>query len=120
LAEGYYKTNFLRGKILKMLGDKNYLREFESALEAHPFPERLKSSYNQIIIDTANEAQVPLADLRKALRISPLENDEYFIDAVHPNEKGHKIIADLLYSNITATFGGALTSTLASKKTLTK
>jgi lysophospholipase L1-like esterase len=103
-APDYYKIKFLRGKVLKILGDEHYLREFDSAIELHPFPDRLKNSYNQMIIDTANEYQVPLVDLRMAFRDSDHGNDNLFFDAAHPNEKGHQIIADMLSRNIIENF----------------
>lgn len=93
VAPDYYQIHYYRGRILEHEGDKNSMAEYEKALEAHPFPERLKSSYQETAIQTARSLNVPLVDLRRKFRESPLKTDELFIDAVHPSPDGHRLIA---------------------------
>ena len=96
LVPDYYKIHFLKGKLFQLMKRNGSMAEFEKALENHPFPERLKKSYNEILFKTATEYKVPIVDLYKAFRDHPFGLDKLFIDACHPSPLGHKLIVQLL------------------------
>lgn len=96
LSPDYYKIHFLKGKLFQRMERNGDVAEYEKALECHPFPERLKRSYNELLLRTAAKNEVPAVDLYKAFRDHPLGPEKLFIDACHPSPSGHKFIADLL------------------------
>jgi len=96
LSPEYYRTYFLRGMVLQLMKRDGSHEEYEKSLELHPFPERLKKSYNQILLKTAIEYKIPVVDLYQRFRDHPSGLDRLFIDACHPSYLGDKLIADLL------------------------
>jgi len=96
LAPDYYKIHFLKGKLSQLMERNSGITEYERALENHPFPERLKKSYNEILFRIATEYKERIVDLYKAFRDHPLGPDHLFMDACHPSQLGHKLIAQLL------------------------
>jgi len=96
LAPDYYRVHFLRGKLLEITNACSGIAEYEKALECHPFPERLKGSYNNILLEIAADHKVPVVDLYTTFRNHPLGPDKLFMDSCHPSPLGHKIIADLI------------------------
>ena len=53
---------------------------------------RIKSEYNQIIIDIAQENNIPLIDLDGLF--AHLDREKLFVDHCHPNQTGHRLIAE--------------------------
>ena len=100
LSPDYYKIHFLRGKLFQLMERNSGVAEYEKALECHPFPERLKRSYNELLLRTAAKNGVPAVDLYKAFRDHTLGPEKLFIDACHPSPSGHKFIAGLLTEQI--------------------
>ena len=108
LAPDYYQVHYLKGKIYQLTGKKNWIEEYETALENHPFPERLKKAYNEALIEIGKELDVSVVDLHGKLRNSPLGADTLFIDAAHPSPRGYALIADVLEKAITEQIGNRL------------
>jgi lysophospholipase L1-like esterase len=54
--------------------------------------------YRKLLENIARENNIPLIDVKELTEQSKYPTNDYFIDAVHPNEAGHKIIMDKLYS----------------------
>ena len=96
LAPDYYKIHFLKGKLVQLMERNSGIAEYERALENHPFPERLKKSYNEILFRIATEYKERIVDLYRAFRDHPRGPDNLFTDACHPSQLGHKLIAQLL------------------------
>jgi hypothetical protein len=56
--------------------------------------------YNSIIIDTAREMQTNLIDVRSAFLAHKDYSPYLCIDGIHPNQVGHKLIADKILEYI--------------------
>jgi len=61
------------------------------------YPIYLDSEYNEIMKSIAEKYNIRIVDTRSVLD----ENPASYHDFCHPNEYGHKKIAELLYNNIT-------------------
>ena len=96
IVPDYYKVHFLRGKLFQLMRRNNGIAEYEKALECHPFPERLKKSYNEIVLKISTESKVSTVDLYTTFRDHPLGPEKLFVDACHPSPLGHSLIADSL------------------------
>jgi lysophospholipase L1-like esterase len=66
------------------------------------------SDYAQIVRDVAGAERVPLVDVYAAFAAYGREpgrtTDELLLDGVHPNDAGHKLVADLLLEPIARTY----------------
>jgi lysophospholipase L1-like esterase len=96
LIPDYYQIHFLTGRLFQLMERDNGIAEYEKALECHPFPERLKKSYNEIILRTSAENKVPVVDLYTTFRDHLPGPEKLFVDACHPSPLGHNLIADSL------------------------
>lgn len=72
-------------------------------------PEELQKQYSRSIFDLANDLKVCCVDLRAKLEAST--EDVIALDGIHPNDKGHTIIASSIMS-----FLNSLDSTLFDKR----
>lgn len=59
---------------------------------------RWHETYNKAIINLATKTNTPIIDIRKAFLSSEDYSNYLCIDGIHPNEKGHKLIADTILS----------------------
>ena len=59
---------------------------------------RIKESYNQIIIDLARQHNLPLIDL--VSMFDRVGREQLFVDHCHPNQLGHRLIAEQLAEEI--------------------
>ena len=75
---------------------KNILKFLGTISKIHWWQER----YNSLILSVAASTETHIIDIRSAF----LRNDDYrnllCIDGIHPNELGHKIIADTIYDYV--------------------
>lgn len=55
-----------------------------------------QKNYNNMIYTIADECEVPVIDIRTSFLSQPNYEDLICIDGMHPNEKGHKVIAEAL------------------------
>ena len=53
---------------------------------------RIKTEYNQIIVDIVEQNNIPLVDLDGLF--TQLGREKLFVDHCHPNQRGHRIIAE--------------------------
>lgn len=75
-------------KILAYLGnDVNYIFNWHK-------------KYNNMIYTVANEFNTPVIDIRNTFLACPQYENLLCVDGMHPNEKGHQLIADTLKSYI--------------------
>jgi lysophospholipase L1-like esterase len=58
--------------------------------------------YRKLLENVARENNIPLIDVKELTEQSKYNADKYFIDNVHPNEAGHRIIMNNLYSYLVA------------------
>lgn len=85
ISKGLNKDN-----ILEFLGgDKEYIF-------------RWHEQYNEIINEIAREQNVPVIDIRKAVLSAPDYESLVCIDGMHPNCRGHKVIAEYLEKALTS------------------
>lgn len=91
---------FFAGEALRLLDQPaEAAAEYDQALENVVGNLGAVLSANEILARLAARHQVPLADLDGAFRAAasdPLDSDRFFNDFTHPNERGHRIIADTL------------------------
>ncbi len=73
----------------------------DSSLGGRPI--YLDTDYNRIMTEVAEQHSVPLVDAGSILNTLR----DIYSDAVHPNERGHRIIADLLYEELASCCLGA-------------
>ncbi|MBD3383246.1 MAG: tetratricopeptide repeat protein, partial [candidate division Zixibacteria bacterium] len=59
---------------------------------------RIKENYNQIIIDLARQHNLPLIDL--VSMFDRVGREQLFVDHCHPNQLGHRLIAEQLAEEI--------------------
>ncbi len=59
-------------------------------------PVHLDVEYNRIMVEVAEQYSVPLVDAGSALNAQR----GLYVDNVHPNERGHRVIADLLHEEL--------------------
>lgn len=57
---------------------------------------RWHERYNNAVANIANSLQIPLIDIRTVFLEKRDYSDYLCIDGIHPNEQGHKLIADVL------------------------
>jgi hypothetical protein len=82
---------------------QNAAKYFKQAVDNDKLPIRAVSSINDIIRKVAKRENVKLADVEKSFVQSSYFNipgDEIFIDHVHPNLRGHHIIAATVFESI--------------------
>lgn len=79
VSKGLDKDNIL--EFLK--GDKEYIY-------------RWHEGYNDMVNEIAREQNVPVIDIRSAVLQQPDYESLVCLDGMHPNGKGHKVIADYL------------------------
>ncbi|NOX55748.1 MAG: SGNH/GDSL hydrolase family protein [Planctomycetes bacterium] len=65
----------------------------------------LVKQYAQAARDVAAEKRVELVDVYRAFEQSP-ERLDYFPDGLHPDARGHRVIADLLVERLVPIFSG--------------
>jgi len=91
---------FFTGEALRLLDrPAEAAAEYDRALENVVGNMGAALSANEILARLAVRHQVPLADLDGAFRAAaddPLDSDCFFNDFTHPNERGHRIVADTL------------------------
>lgn len=58
--------------------------------------------YNLAVFGIANQTQVPVIDISSLFLGNRKQNDLYCADGMHPNEEGHRLIADAIISHIEA------------------
>ncbi len=63
---------------------------------------RWHESYNSMIYDLATEYKIPVIDIRKDFLTKKDYRDFLCIDGMHPNEKGHKLIASSIEKAISS------------------
>lgn len=96
----YYKIHFLKGGLFHVQNRSDKISEYEKALEYHPFPDRLKKSYNNILLQTAEEYKIDKIDLYNVFIEHAKGLDRLFVDQCHPSSQGYKLIADQLYRRL--------------------
>lgn len=67
----------------------------------------LVKDYAQTMRDVAAEKGVEVIDVYRAFQQDPSTRD-YFPDGLHPDARGHRVIADLLVRRLTSIIGGQL------------
>ena len=65
----------------------------------------LVKDYAQAMRDVAAEKRVELIDVYRSFQQNPSTRD-YFPDGLHPDARGHRVIADLLVRRLTGMIGG--------------
>lgn len=78
------------------LAEKNIMKWLGSVTKIYWWQEK----YNSIIIKIAEETNTRWIDIRGAFLQSPDYSDLLCIDGIHPNEKGHQIIANKIIDYI--------------------
>ncbi len=74
--------------ILKWLGgNERYIYDFHE-------------SYNRIACEIAEENDIPILDIRSAFLAAPCYSDLLCDDGIHPNEKGHDMIARIIETQL--------------------
>jgi lysophospholipase L1-like esterase len=68
----------------------------------------LVKDYAQTMRDVAAEKGVELIDVYRSFEQNPSTLD-YFPDGLHPDARGHRVIADLLVRRLTGILAGRLT-----------
>lgn len=77
----------------KGLNKKNIMKFLGNDVD---FIYRWHETYNKAVIKLANKTNTPIIDIRKAFLSSEDYSKYLCIDGIHPNEKGHKLIADTI------------------------
>jgi lysophospholipase L1-like esterase len=95
---------YSEGQNLYNSGDKKAaLEKFIEAKEADLIRFRAPNEINSTISKLAVDYSATLVNVKEMLRRSSLgdiEDESLFIDHLHPNFKGHKLIADLFYEHL--------------------
>ncbi|MGN0492195.1 MAG: SGNH/GDSL hydrolase family protein [Acutalibacteraceae bacterium] len=103
-------VNYLADKLKEKYPDANivFLTPLHRVGENNPRGEGNKSEdgpvlkeYVDIIKESAKRHNIPLLDLYNDLEIDPKEaedNAKYFADGLHPNDAGHRLLADKIIS----------------------
>lgn len=71
------------------IAEKNVLRWLGSEEEIYYW----HNSYNEMVVDVANKSQTTLIDVRSAFLDYPDYSQLLCTDGIHPNAKGHSVIA---------------------------
>lgn len=58
--------------------------------------------YNLAVFGIANQTQVPVIDISSIFLGNRQQSDLYCADGMHPNEEGHRLIADAIISHVEA------------------
>ena len=88
VATGDYRLELNRDNIVR------WLRDVENIT-------RWQADYSEMARRTAREKDVLCVDLRAAFPREPSELEEYLCeDGIHPNKKGHKLIAEAIENHI--------------------
>ena len=74
--------------------DKDNILEFLKGDKEYIF--RWHEGYNHMVNEIAREQNVPVIDIRSAVLEQPDYESLVCLDGMHPNGKGHKVIADYL------------------------
>ena len=97
--EHFYPV-WLKGKLLSEMGQVDAGRELlEKSFEGHPFPERCRLSYRNIVTRVATDEAAPHLDINALF----IENSNeptpahLYLDWCHPTSDGHQMVADALY-----------------------
>jgi len=72
----------------------SYMREY---LNPNITPDAWHKKYSDEIVLLADKIEVPIVDIEKKLRST---SDAIYKDGLHPNDKGHMVIARLLFDEI--------------------
>ncbi|MCG8373081.1 MAG: SGNH/GDSL hydrolase family protein [Balneolales bacterium] len=95
---------YQEGKTLYDNGDiVSALAKFEEAKELDGIRFRAPNEVNSIIRELADEKGAILVDIEALLRkssVSGIEDNSLFIDHLHPNSTGHKLIANEFFEHI--------------------
>ena len=71
-----------------------YMREY---LDENLTPDTWHKKYSDEILSLSSEAEVPVVDIETELRATP---ETMYKDGLHPNDRGHDVIAHLLLDEI--------------------
>lgn len=98
--------HFMAGKCLDRLGKTDEARAaYELARDRDAFPHRTLSSFNKTIRRVAKGEGPLLFDAEKLFAeksADGIPGNDLFLDQCHPNEKGHRLLAEGLLETITA------------------
>ncbi len=96
---GNFYYLWCKGSVLRAMGQQAEAREvFEQAFENHPYPERCKRSYREILRALAEKHHVAFVDVN-ALFLTAAAPDppaRLYLDWCHPTPEGHQLIAKAL------------------------
>ncbi|MCP9292986.1 SGNH/GDSL hydrolase family protein [Gracilimonas sediminicola] len=85
-------------------GDKNAaITLFDEAKELDEIRFRAPNEINELINDFAKDPNVHLVDVERMIRsnsTSGIEDESMFVDHLHPNFMGHKLMADLFFEHL--------------------
>jgi len=99
-SEGYAMTRYRKGRALAAAGKYDQAeKELRAAVELTDLPGQAQSFINQIIREQAGKKPVYLADVQAAFKAQNQgkpPGDEWFLDNVHPNPAGHRLIAQTI------------------------
>ena len=59
-------------------------------------------SYRELLEDISKKHNIPLVSIPEMTEGSPLDTTPFFLDTVHPNQLGHRIIMERLYDYLVA------------------
>lgn len=79
------------------------LSKFTEAKELDGIRFRAPNKINEVIRDLAEERGAELVDIEALLRdrsLSGIEDESLFIDHLHPNNEGHRLMANLFYDHL--------------------
>gem|GEM_PF-3348607 len=96
---------YLRGCALENAGRLGEAKEaYIAARDSETFPVRNTTRLNRIIKDTASRRGVKLLDIERVVEKAVpdgIPDDRIFLDRMHFNEEGHKIVTPVFYDAIT-------------------
>lgn len=107
-----YLANFCLGEIAFSRGRYGTALEFyQRAVDLAPAGQ-VSSAYNDCIMGVGDRTDAQVVDLRgefeKAHILSGVSSYEYFADHIHCNDRGHRLISELLFEFISADYADSL------------
>ncbi len=92
---------YLLGKCYEQIGQYTKAKKwFIQAKDEDVCPLRILEPMHQAILDIADQYHIPLVDVRRLIKERTkdgIPGNEWLLDHVHPNIKGHQLIADSLH-----------------------
>jgi lysophospholipase L1-like esterase len=104
IDDGYAMLRYKTGRSLAGLGRWDEAEhELRAAVELTDLPNRALSFINPIIREQGRKDLVYVADVQAAFKKAEqgkVPGDDFFMDSVHPNIEGHRLIANVIYQTM--------------------